>query len=356
MAALILFAALMGVAVPELPHHAVIADGLVVIALFTLRPSLQVASLAYLAWAGVVTLVHGFSWKLLGVGELVCVASLAAALNEEQRTRVMRAWILGAAALAVVGLVVSSLSGVGIQTPWTSSGGELVGWRFRPQGLALSTNLLASLCLVPFLVVLAERRWALVALFAAVLFLSVSRTTLAAGVGVLLLYRPRGWRLAVAALALVMVASVVLDVHVWTWRPDTLGIRARILVSTLRTIAEHPVFGVWTQTVAMAARPGGEVTSWDAHNTILNVAATLGLPALVAYSAIWWKALRVEGVLRVALWATLFDALTLDVEDFRHVWLLLGLASAQQAKAAGRSFQLLGQDVARDGGGRDQGQ
>ena len=54
-----------------------------------------------------------------------------------------------------------------------SGGGELA-WSFRPKGLARSTNMLASLCLVPFLVCAAERRWWLVVLFGATMLLFAS--------------------------------------------------------------------------------------------------------------------------------------------------------------------------------------
>jgi small-conductance mechanosensitive channel len=70
-----------------------------------------------------------------------------------------------------------------------------------------------------------------------------------------------------------------------------------------------------------------------AHLTPLNVAATLGLPALVALSvfvALLWRERRRPT--DVAIWSGLaglaLDALAQDVEHFRHVWILLGLAAA----------------------------
>jgi hypothetical protein len=332
--ALVLFAALMGVAEPALPHHAQLADALVPLALLWMlrrlpRPAgAWAAAAAYLAWAALSAAIHAAGgWKILGVAELACLAVLAASLDEDERARVVRAWVLGAAALAGVALLVSSLSAAGVDTPWAAGGGEL-GWSFRPKGLAASTNLLASLCLVPLLVAAAERRWGLAALFGVVLLLAASRTILAAGVGLALLWRPRGWKWLIGALIGTSLASMYVDIH----GAGGPGIRWRIAASALQTALHHPLVGVGpTARPAMAGWPGAgdPALSWDAHSTPPDVAATLGLPALLALALVFRRSLRrAEGVLAVALWATLFDALTLDVEDFRHLWLLLGLAMA----------------------------
>jgi hypothetical protein len=73
----------------------------------------------------------------------------------------------------------------------------------------------------------------------------------------------------------------------------------------------------------------------DAHFTPLNVAATLGLPALAAFLAI--PVLLWRGRVRpadLATWGGLagigLDALAQDVEDFRHLWVLFGLASRRE--------------------------
>jgi O-antigen ligase len=234
--------------------------------------------------------------------------------------------------VAVAALVVSSLSGAGIDTRWTAGGGEL-GWRFRAKGPAGSTGLLAELCLVPFVVAVAERRRKLAALFGAVIALSVTRTILAALVALLVLERPRAWKPLVALLGLAALASIYVDIH----QLGTPGIRWRIAASAASTALHHPILGVGPNAPpAWAAWPGPRdpVGPWDAHSTVLDLAATLGLPALLAFAALVIVALAgvaedpLTAALQVALWATVFDAVTIDVEDFRHVWLLLGLVTA----------------------------
>jgi hypothetical protein len=324
--ALIAFAALMGVAEPRLPHQAQIADGLALLALITMATRLRrmpLAWMAYLGWALSVAALRHDAGKLLGVAELACLAALAASLDEDEREKVVRAWVLGAAVLACVALLVSGLSLLGVSNEWTSGGGEMA-WQFRPKGLARSTNLLASLCLVPFLVAWHERRRGLTLLFGALLLLSLSRTLLAAAVGIVLLERPR-WKWLIAPLALAAVASMYVDIH-----GAAPGIRWRIASSALQTIAQHPLFGV-EGAPASAGWPGAAdpPLPWDAHSTLLDVAATLGLPALFAFAALLLTSLRrARGLLAIALVAMLFDAMTIDVEDFRHFWLLLGLVLA----------------------------
>jgi hypothetical protein len=85
--------------------------------------------------------------------------------------------------------------------------------------------------------------------------------------------------------------------------------------------------------------------AWDAHSTPLDLAATLGWPAALAFAAVLALALRgalarprdrLQLALACALAATCLDALTVSVEDFRHVWLLCGLAlAAPDASLAG---------------------
>src|SRR5262249_18598412 len=158
-----------------------ICDAFALLALLALlrrasRPNVWGA--LYVGWALASAYVYGAGgWKGLGSCELACLFVLAGTLDEEERRRGGRAWGLGAAGgagvLAVVGGAVGGLGAAGVETSWTAGGGELA-WSFRPKGLARSTNLLASLCLLPFLVAAAERRWWLMALFGATMLLSRS--------------------------------------------------------------------------------------------------------------------------------------------------------------------------------------
>lgn len=347
------FAALMGVDLPAppVPVHAAWADGamlacagLVALAAATGRLRLSsaggaaLAAVAYVAWATVSAARHGGLVKVLGLAELACVLVAAATLarDEALRDRVLRAWIGAAAALALVGLAAGALAQRGVDVAPLHVGDGELGWRFRPAGLQ-RVGLLAELLLVPLLACAADGRrlfgrWRgpLAVLFAVTLLLGATRTILAAAVGLLALRAPRRVALAgTAALLVVSLASVRLDVH-GTGAP---GIRARIWASAAQTIAAHPLTGVGPAApVAVAGWPGPDDPPrvWDAHATWLNVAAQYGLPALAAFACVFALTLRRASprLLRAALIATAFDAVTIDVEDFRHVWLLFGLAAA----------------------------
>jgi hypothetical protein len=73
---------------------------------------------------------------------------------------------------------------------------------------------------------------------------------------------------------------------------------------------------------------------FDSHLTPLNIAATLGLPALVAFSsliALLWR--RRSRPTDLAIWGGLaglaLDGLAQDIEDFRHLWVMIGLADVR---------------------------
>jgi hypothetical protein len=80
-----------------------------------------------------------------------------------------------------------------------------------------------------------------------------------------------------------------------------------------------------------------------AHLTPLNIAATTGLPALLAlggmFIALWRGRSRPTDI---AIWSGLLalalDGLAQDIDHFRHVWLLIGLAAAQPVVRRARPF------------------
>jgi hypothetical protein len=107
--------------------------------------------------------------------------------------------------------------------------------------------------------------------------------------------------------------------------------RLAAVETSAETSADHPLLGSGPGSLAGVSEGAGI----RAHLTLLNVAATLGLPALAALAfavlAIWRQRFRPTNV---AIWSGLaglgIDALTEDVEHFRHVWILLGLADADR--------------------------
>src|SRR5205085_4727028 len=102
------------------------------------------------------------------------------------------------------------------------------------------------------------------------------------------------------------------------------------VVSSWHTVMAHPLWGSGLNTHP-ARSAGGQPADTDL--TPLNVAATLGLPALAAFTAMLVFLWRARGQpLDRATWGGLagmaVDSLATDVEDFRHLWILLGLADA----------------------------
>jgi hypothetical protein len=107
--------------------------------------------------------------------------------------------------------------------------------------------------------------------------------------------------------------------------PDP-GNRREAFTTSLETLGNHPLLGV-----GPGALPGfNQGAPFRAHFTPLNVAATLGLPALLALSAMFW--LLWSGRHRptdIALWSALagmaLDGLVGDIDHYRHLWILIGL-------------------------------
>jgi O-antigen ligase len=97
------------------------------------------------------------------------------------------------------------------------------------------------------------------------------------------------------------------------------------------TLADHPFTG---------KGPGSYVSlnrglPFRAHLTPLNVSATMGLPALAALVflvVVLWRERRQPT--SIATWSGLLglavDGLAQDIEHFRHVWVMIGLADADR--------------------------
>lgn len=105
--------------------------------------------------------------------------------------------------------------------------------------------------------------------------------------------------------------------------------RHQAAVSSLTTLFDNPLFGS-----GLGTHPGQyRGLPFDSHCTPLNIAATLGLPALVVFSfliAVLWRKRRLPTDL--AIWGGLaglaLDGLAQDIEDFRHLWVMIGVAGA----------------------------
>lgn len=135
-------------------------------------------------------------------------------------------------------------------------------------------------------------------------------------------------------LTLLTVAPLSLDPLRPSATPPGINGRLADIESAPKQVIHHPLLGdgpgaltaVW---YGMPRRP---------HFTPLNIAATTGLPSLLAIVGlivVLWR--RRSRPTNMAIWsgllALLFDALTQDVDHFRHVWMMLGIADADRAPA-----------------------
>jgi hypothetical protein len=314
------------------------------------------AVLAYAAWA-----ILAWWWSasptadvprahVLGLLELATLAVLAAAFgaHADVRRGFSRVAGLSAVLLAAAAVGGALLAALGTDTPLVGAFGDLEPGSYRrAQAATWHPNLLASLCVFFWVGVAQEgspwsprARRLLTALLVLTVILTLSRTLLSFGVALLARHvrGTRGRRLAWLAgtgVALSFVALTLTNLRIDPTRPWEARIeeapspRRQAIVTSWRAFVTHPVVGVGP------GRAPGEYEGFpiDAHLTPLNLAATLGLPGLVAFAALPLVAWR-TGTRERAAWSALvalgLDALTEDVEEFRHLFLLLGFAAARR--------------------------
>ena len=138
-----------------------------------------------------------------------------------------------------------------------------------------------------------------------------------------------------AALVLAIAALTVVNVTFYPLRPwDARCARGRRCACSRPRPRSRRSSPTPSSAPAPAPRPAAAaLLPFDAHLTPLNVAATLGLPALaglaLAVVALWRARSRPTDLATWGMLAGLaLDGLGQDVEDFRHVWVALGLADA----------------------------
>jgi hypothetical protein len=311
----------------------------------------------YLGWAALSLLVAdprppSGPAKLLGVAMLM--ALLVVTSEMARRPGMPRAIGLTVAvtslltvAAAVVGV---ALSAAGHITPLVGLCGDLLpGPLSRAQAGFSHPNLLASYCVFASGVVAWPRaglsrrlRRIVQAALTLAVVLTVSRAILAFAFAAAIRHAttPRRRTLAKALAVVLLVAMVGLTLVNVTFSPlrpwdyeirEGPSPRLEAATTSFETLAEHPLLGTGPGTSPGRRGP----LAFDAHLTPLNVAATLGLPALLGLLlvplALWRQRRRPTDL---ALWGMLaglaLDGLGQDVEDFRHVWVALGLADAER--------------------------
>jgi hypothetical protein len=295
--------------------------------------------------------------KLLGIAELFMLAGITSDLvaREGILGRIVRVVAATSIATGVAAILGIAFFYAGVSTHLVGSYGDLVVSQSyaRVQAGLFHPNLLANFCIFASALVAHPagrlqprvRRLAQGALLVAI-GMTFSRGLLGYALAALVRRAdtPRR-RLFAAAYAAACVAGI-LFLNVWNLSLDPshpLGAhfdpqptpRMVAWTTAVRTLEEHPLSG---------SGPGNSPAHlrglpFESHLTPLSVAATLGLPAFVAFAAMLWFLWRDRPrPTDVVLWSGLaglaLDALTEDVEDFRHIWVLMGLAAAWPRRMA----------------------
>jgi hypothetical protein len=294
--------------------------------------------------------------------ELAVLALLTSEFASERRG--LRAIVV---VVAGVSLVTAALAALGLALFYAGESTSLIG-AYGEQFIASdsyarvaagfsSPPLLASFCIFASAVVAREDSplparitTATQLALSAVVLLTFSRGALAffMAMGIRAAYRRLGPAAAGrVALGLVMATVAVLAtlsvgrLHLDPTRPSTIGYelpdpgnRREAFDTGLDTLADHPLTGKGPGTYVSVNRG----FPFRAHFTPLNVAATMGLPALAALSflvVVLWRERRRPT--SIATWSGLLglavDGLAQDIEHFRHVWVMLGLADAERAES-----------------------
>lgn len=318
---------------------------------------------AFAAGAAVSAQSGGSPVKLLGHFELAALGWMAVCASPRYARWLRRGLVVAAAFAALAAMAGLAVFYTGIagydaagrpENPLLYIHGSLVPGDYpRPRGTLVTGAMLTSVVATGLALLWFERDlvpggWLRRLIYAGcltALFFAFSRTiaTFAIVVVVAGLWRresPRWARgagmIAAAAYAAALWVSLRYQVVLNPMQPwavevlaadgDRFG-RWRIAVAA---IAENPVLG---------AGPGVSVADgWSAHNTWLNLWAVLGLAPLAAFAVLMMASVRAAIGQRLpgvacALIFLLIESLYNDIEDMRHVWILIGIALGAASNA-----------------------
>ncbi len=286
--------------------------------------------------------------KLLGLAMLVTLVLVTSdvAARPGMRAAIGRTVAATALVVSVAAVLGVLLAAAGVPTPLVGVYGDLLpGAYARAQAGFTHPNLLASFCVFAVGVVgredaglSARQRKLVTGALAMTVTLTFSRAILAFGLALVVRGADtparRGRATVFAGLAVAAIVSLsAFNLAVDPTRPlaarlrEAPSPRAQAFVTALETLRAHPWSGV-----GPGASPGRvDGQPFDAHCTFLNVAATLGLPALAGFVlipvALWRSRSRPPDRATWGMLAGLaLDGLGQDVEDFRHLWIGFGLA------------------------------
>lgn len=336
-------------------------------------PRLRLFHLALALWIGAGLLSLAFAdakgtgaRNVLLMVELAVLAILTSEFASERRG--LEAIVV---VIAGVSLATATLAAVGLALFYAGEHTSLIGAygeQFiqsdnyaRVAGGFASPPLLASFCIFASAIVACEdsplpaRVTTITQLaLSAVVLLTFSRGAIAffMAMGIRTAYRRldprRAGQIAVLLVAGALAVLAFLSVgrlHLDPTRPSTItyevpdpGNRREAFDTGLDTLADHPLTGKGPGTYVSLNRG----FPFRAHFTPLNVAATMGLPALAALVflvVVLWRERRRPTP--IATWTGLLalavDGCAQDIEHFRHLWVLLGLADAERISDPRRS-------------------
>ena len=296
--------------------------------------------------------------KLLGNAELCTLAlitsDLASRPDVSRRiAKVIAITSLLTAAAAVVGLL---LFYAGRSSQLIGIYGELEPSPFyaRVQAGTYNPNLLASFCIFASAMIARLdvtmpawlRRLSLAALWLTVL-LTFSRGIIGFILAAAIRNATTPVRKKLAACVALICLALIISATIWRPALDpshpldarlerTDSSRFQAATTSLISLVAHPLSGTGPGT-----HPGVyQGQPFDAHLTPLNIAATLGLPALATFCflifVIWRRRPRPTDL---AIWGGLagmaLDGLGQDIEDFRHLWVAIGIADADHTAPQG---------------------
>jgi len=287
--------------------------------------------------------------KLLGVGELCVLAAITADLAFRPNAGIAKA-------IAFTSLITAAAAVAGLLLFFSGTTSSLIGiygeleaspWYARVQAGTYNPNLLASYCIFAAAIVSRResglsvwwRRITLAALWGTV-FLTFSRGILGFVLAALIRNATTPRRRAIAAIS--TSALVALTLVLTVWKPvinpahplsahfdQGASSRYQAASTSLLTLVTHPIFGS-----GLGTHPGMyRGAPFDSHLTPLNIAATLGMPGLIVFTGLIASLWRRRGQpTDLAIWGGLtglaVDGLAQDIEDFRHLWVIIGIAMA----------------------------
>jgi hypothetical protein len=329
--------------------------------------------LAYLGFAALSALLApaGLSTGAVGVLIMLELAALAVLTSDfarepERRSAIVMAILIVVFVTLVQVLIALALFYAGVHGSLVSAGSRgslLYGWLAAPSSVYVrveagfySAPLLASFCVFASALLARGdtgipapwRRIGQIAL-AIIVLSTFSRGIIAFGLAIILraahrrgTARARATAVLASVLAVLAVASLTvsefypnfshpLKTVITTPFRERGNDRIEPITTSFHTFVTHPLLGLGPNSIA-----GRYVNQpLRAHLTPLNLAATMGLPALIAVVGIVWSIWRARRrPTDVTIWSGLaglgLDAMAQDVEHFRHVWIMLGLADAER--------------------------